>query len=162
MNIAAVLASICAFCAVLGVYRAIKNRNEELEPTKNGETIATTTDRSPHTVKHHLQWISSAELSQMMSIKSGLVIFQLLTADSLKEMPRRLPGVAAVTLQQLQESLPWTPVGMKVVIYRTGGIDPALARKLSVITSCRETFLLLDSEPPTQKKSNQIVGATCQ
>jgi hypothetical protein len=98
----------------------------------------------------------------MMSVESGMVIFQLLTADSLKEMPRRLPGEAAVTLQQLQESLPWTPVRMKVVIYRIGGIDPALARKLSLITSCRETFLLLDSEPPTQKESNQIVGATCQ
>jgi hypothetical protein len=101
-----VLASICAFCAVLGAYRAIKNRNEELELTKNGERVAATTDLSPHTVKHQPQWISAADLSQMMSVESGMVIFQLLTADSLKEMPRRLPGEAAVTLQQLQESLP--------------------------------------------------------
>ena len=66
-----VLASICAFCAVLGAYRAIKNRNEELELTKNGERVAATTDLSPHTVKHQPQWISAADLSQMMSVESG-------------------------------------------------------------------------------------------
>jgi hypothetical protein len=160
MDIMFVLVIICAIMAIFGIYRAIMNRREDRKATE-GRIGADAATRTPHDiVKRQPRWISSTELTHLISSDPDLVVFHLQDGEGMKGLTRLLRGEIVVTLEQLEADLRWIPLGSRIAIYRIGGIDRYLIRRLSKITNGRETFLLSSPAPNMTEDFNQMASGT--
>jgi hypothetical protein len=141
MGIATSLAITCLICALLVLARGRMNRNKEFAGTSvpidsawKGKASRPRGDR--------LRRIAAADLPHAIVPSTDLTIFHLIEGR-----PPRNPiiwgcGDVFITLPELEEAIPWIPCGTRIAVYRSGGFDRALTRRLSAISRGREVLLV--------------------
>lgn len=80
------------------------------------------------------------EFAHLIRTDPDLVIFRLLDDRSPNDENAKPPGVVAMTLEQLANTIPWIPSGSRIVIYRLGGISAPLAAKVTEVLRGREAL----------------------
>lgn len=144
MDIASAVVSMCAVCMAPGIVRLIKDRKAEWAAAGRDAGFVAAA-RIPGKVDgRRLRWISPRELAQMVATDPELVVFCLVEGPQASHA-EEIPGQVTVTLPQLEETLPWIPAGSRIALYRAGGIDAVLARRLAAMTRGRETYALSGS-----------------
>jgi len=159
-----VFVALCAATALVGflvVFRAVTVRSRERKHAKNIVNIPAETRIPPRAAMHKLHWVSASEFSRLITSDPDLVLFHLVDGSSQWTRSGQAPSQLAVSLQQLEETLPWIPYTSRVAIYRNEGIDPALARKLSAVMHGREALLLSGMVPPITEKFDEMAGERC-
>jgi hypothetical protein len=144
MNVGLVLLLMCAVCALIGIYRGLMNRKEE---RKCAEKTWVPGYRVPRRVPSHIVWVNASELSKLINSEPDPVVFHLIDSTGPSTYSRLVRGEQAVTLQQFKDTLPWIPQGNRIVLYRPGGIDAAVARRICAIANGREVLLLSENVP---------------
>lgn len=154
--------------AVLLVYRMVPVRMPQRvaaaprprEKSRSAVSVSTST-RIPRHAMHKLHWISATQLSHLITTDPDLVLFHLVDGGPTPASNTHTPSQLAISLEELEETLPWIPYTSRVAIYRNEGIDMALARKLSALMRGREALLLSEMVPPITEKFNEMAGERC-
>lgn len=162
MHIAFILASVCVACVVLGIYATRSTRHEKRAGAIKGISLAPTTSIPQSAIKRRLCRINAKELSQLIRTDPELTIFHLHDGSFSHIQSKRLRGELAVTLRELEETLPWIPRGSRIAIYHPGGVDPSLNRRLSAIMHGRQAFLLSGPLPSAAETFDQIADEICK
>lgn len=112
--------------------------------------------------RRRLHWVDTAELSCLMASDPELVIFRLVEGDSKQDWKQRNPNDISVTLNELEKTLAWIPHSSRIALYRAGGLNASLVRRLSAIMGGRDV-LLLQGEVPirTAGNSRNMAGELC-
>ncbi len=131
------------------------------EKTTRNVVSITVAIKPPRPAMHKLHWVSAAELSRLITSDPDLVLFHLVDGEPSPVKNAHVPSQLAVSLQELEETLPWIPYTSRVAIYRNDGIDKALARKLSAVLHGREALLLSGIVPPIPENLHEMAGAQC-
>jgi hypothetical protein len=141
MGIATTLAITCLICALLVLARAKMNRNKEFVGTSAPFDYAWRSKAS-RPKGDRLRRIAAADLPHAIVPGADLTIFHLIEGR-----PPRNPmvwgcGDVFITLSELEEAIPWIPYATGIAVYRTGGFDRALTRKLSAVARGRDVLLV--------------------
>jgi hypothetical protein len=86
--------------------------------------------------------MNATEFSKLVNSEPDTVVFQLIDGTGPSTYSKLVWGEVAVTVEQFKDSLPWIPHGNRIVLYRPGGIDAAVARRICAIANGREVLLL--------------------
>ena len=160
MELGFIFISMCAIFFMLQSVRAVAGGygTRSLRRSKLNFSL----DRTPSsTAKVRLHWADTAEISRLIASDPELVIFRLIEIASMRDQPQLHPGYLSVTLKELKETLPWIPHSSRIAIYRMGGIDSALVRRLSAVLQGRDVLLLKDPVPPMISGFQMVAGEPC-
>jgi hypothetical protein len=144
MNIGQILLLMCAACAVIGIYRSLMNSRIERVPSPG---ILKPPERSPQRFPGRIHWLTTNDFLKLIVYDHEAVIFHLLDGTGTSDRCGVTRGEVAVTMQQFKDMLPWIPTESRIVIYRPGGIDAAITRRLTAIARGRELNLISGSLP---------------
>ena len=159
MNMAVIaLMLMCAICAALGIYRGIANERQQWVRRQTVPAGARSLPVAPRSRVHPPQRIYAEELFRRMSTEPDLIPVHLIDSRDQAGNPPAIPGEITVTLEHLQESLPWMPASAKLAIYRSGGISPKLGRTLARMTQNRQLLLLADELPSARHPLHPLNG----
>jgi hypothetical protein len=136
-----------------------------LNKWKKGQegTMKLVADHATHrhrrmTASNKVRWMSATEISKLMTSDPDLVVFRLIDDDSPMHRSNLLPNELSVTLPELEEALPWIQRASRLAIYRPGGIDPFLERRLAAILHGRNAILLSGKMEILPGRFDQIAG----
>jgi hypothetical protein len=128
--------------------RAILLRRQGWTVDRKGIHLIPTPMGVSKLVRQRIHWIDAQEFARLIRSDPELVIFRLndgLQTEIKCDVP---PGVVAVTLGELEKTIPWIPLSSRIVIYRAGGIGASLAKDLVTILQGRDVmFFAEDAEP---------------
>ena len=156
-----ILLCIFIFSAIIGIRRALSRRKDGRHGAARAVTIRATNKRPRRVAANKLRWIGATELSQLMSSDPDLVVFRLVDEESRKDRSRLLPGELEITLPELEEALAWIPQGSMVIIWRPGGFDSELERRLATILNGHEALLVSGTPEQTAEEFDQMAGEIC-
>ncbi len=158
MNFGAGLLLICALCAIIGIYRGVMNWRREKGFVRPILAPAPIARRS---VPSRVVWLNAAEFLRLIKSEPDTVVFHLTNGTEPGSNVRIVSGELIVTLQQFKDTLPWIPLGSRLVLYRPGGIDAAIARRLIAIAGGRELRLVAENLPVAVEDPVVAGGAAC-
>ena len=144
MIIGLILLLICAACAAIGIYRSLMNRRIE-RVRRPG--MLTPPERPPQRTPSRILWLTTNDFLKLIVYDHEAVVFRLLDGTGTNGRCGVTGAEVAVTMQQFKDTLPWIPTQSRIVIYRPGGIDAAIARRLTAIARGRDLNLLSGSLP---------------
>jgi hypothetical protein len=162
MTFVYLLLGMAAFCCFYGVYRSLANassltQRESSVVSQIPEPVMPQQEPG-HYVRERSHWINTRDFATVLHANPGILLYRICTSsESLSE--EYLPGENTLFVEQLQESLKWTPPASKVVIYIAGYDDPAIMRRIVSMALCREAFLVEDALPSNILKLAEIVGS---
>jgi hypothetical protein len=110
---------------------------------------------------HKLRRMNLVDLARLKSSDPDMVVFRLVDEKFLTEESSRLPGELDVTLPDLEEALPWIPRGNRITIYRPGGIDLFLERRLTAILRHHEAVVLSGKLIQMPENFEAMTGGVC-
>jgi hypothetical protein len=141
MGIASTLVILSAVCATLLLDRAIAIRRPRWAVARTGIHLVPAPAVLRNVVRQRIHWIGAAEFAHLILSDPDLVIFRIIDGPSPDVEKGKPPGVVAVTLEQLENTLPWIPFGSHIVIYRLGDISAPFAAKIAAVLRGREALL---------------------
>ncbi len=144
MNVGAMLLMMCAVCAMIGIYRGLMNRREKRSKVASPHISAV---RVPHRAPPRIVWLDAIELLKLTNSDPDTVVFRLMDGSGPIGNLRLVNGEQAVTLQEFKDTLPWIPPQSRIALYRVGGIDGAIARRIGAIAPGRELLLVSGRVP---------------
>ncbi len=150
----------CAICALIGIYKAIANHLKERPGGKRGSRAGEVI-QLPRRSEPRLRWINGTEFANLRNSDPNIMAIHLLDDEPTSDELSFFHDEMRFTLPQLEETLPWVPAATMVVLFRPGGIDSALARRLARITYGREVLVLSSPLPQVVRKTAQMAGEVC-
>lgn len=151
----------CAICALIGIYKAISNHLKERPRGKRGAQAGEVIRLPVRTVEPRIRWISEPEFRSLRDANPDIMTIHLLDDGEPRDNSTLFRDELCFTLPQLEETLPWIPIGTQVILYRAEGIDSALARRLRAITHGREVSVLTAPIPQVVRNTAQMTGDVC-
>jgi hypothetical protein len=161
MDMAMCFVTMSAICAIFCILQAVERRREKRIGAGGRTGIQWKGNVTPRSFARGLRWIDAAEFAQLTACNPDLIIFHLIQCNTPNGRSRWLPGELVVTLDQLEQTLLWIPLGTKFAIYRPQGIGVGLARKLSAIASGREALVLAGALSQGGGQFGEMAGEPC-
>jgi hypothetical protein len=140
MGIASGFVFLSAICATIMLDRAIAIRRPSWAVARKGIHLVPAPAMLRIAARRRIHWIGATEFAHLIQSDPELVIFRLIDDVFSEDEHSKPPGVVAVTLRQLGNTLPWIPCGSRIVIYRLGGISASLAGKVLAMLHGREAL----------------------
>lgn len=150
MRFAADLVLFCTICATLLLDRAISYRRPGWAFARKGIQIVPAVAGARNVLWQRVHWIDASEFARLIDGDPDLVIFRLIDGF-LPEIECSEPrGVVAVTVAELEKTVPWIPMSSRIVIYRNGGMSAALARDVATLLHGRDAMFYSGEADPVQ------------
>jgi hypothetical protein len=162
MNLTIALVLMVVTLTTMGLLRLIslRIRNRQARRRRMGVVAVSAPPRRIR--KDHLRWVNLEELLELINTDPELTLFCLGDGGTRNSGFGCLAGNLCVTLQELEEALPWIPAGSTLAIYHSSGIGPVLGRRLSSMLCGRKAIVLSEPMSPTEEKFSRVAGALCQ
>ncbi|MFZ0319433.1 MAG: hypothetical protein WAL56_09930 [Candidatus Sulfotelmatobacter sp.] len=159
-------AAITSFiCAILVMVRVKMNRNVG---TSSSIDYAWKGKASRSKAGHRLRRIAAADLPHALAPGAELTVFHLIENGAPNDPIVWGCSDVFVTLSQLEEAIPWIPCATGIAVYRPGGFDRALTRRLSAIVRGREALLVsgnivdvAERFQPMEARFQPVAGEIC-
>jgi hypothetical protein len=161
MGIAMSLAITFLICAILVMVRVRMNRNKELCRTSVPINDAWKGKAPRPKVGHRLRRVAAADLPHLIVPDAELTVFHLIEGRPPRDPHVWGCGDVFVTLPQLEQALPWVPYGTRIAVYRPGGFDRDLTRRLSAIACGREALLVSGHIVDAAERFQPMAGEIC-
>ena len=144
MNVGFGLLLMCALCAMIGIYRALINRRDDRRSALSPSAPVPTPQRN---ASSRVVWLSATEFLKLIESDPDTVVFRLTDGTNCGTHNTIVRGELVVTVQRFKDTLRWIPLGTQPVLYRSGGIDAAIARRLAAAARGRVLRLVGERFP---------------
>ncbi len=161
MDITLFLFCTCSVFAAIAIVRAKIKLGKRLSHAGKRKLVTLRDTVTRRALERRIRWIDAAELSRLIRSDSDLTVFHLIDFAPPAGLERPMHGELFVTLPQLEEALPWMPDGSRFAIYRPGGIDPALSKRLATMVRGRTALLVVGVLPSAAGNFEEMAGELC-
>lgn len=103
-------------------------------------------------------WAEHAHILRLIDDGADVVIFRLIQEEAYRSGPPVFRGEIAVTLEELEATVPWIPMASRIVVHHGAGIDAVLAREIAAHSHGRDVMLLATTLPAAMEERPKIGG----
>lgn len=149
-----VLGCICSLLATLRAVRLFGERRF------SDRALATKFVRiaSPPDDRGRLIWMEAARVLELVDSNPDIMVFRLIDEGDPRQGLTVFHGELSVTLREFENTVPWIPMGSRILVHRIGGIDPQHARSIAAGAHGRDVLVMKGLIPAMIEKNIQLAA----